>query len=497
MPLTLDSLMSHASPVNSILFVVCLLVTYTALKGFYNIYLHPLSKYPGPKWCAATKIPIAYFSWIGRISHWLLDLHEQFDSDVVRVSPDELSFISPSAWKDIYGTRQGSINPFAKDAILHTGIDSIVSANDADHSRMRRLLSHAFSDKALREQEPLIQVHVDDLMTGLKQHINGSEGKADLSKWLNWTTFDIIGDLAFGESFDCVKETTYQPWVTMLMGLLRFTIMNGVALRFPPLHNVAAKFIPKSVIQQHTDHRRMSKEKVQRRLESNTTRPDFMSYILRHMGTKAGMSEDEIALNAATFIAAGSETTATLLAGAVWSLLHNPANMARLQNEIRSRFSRAEDIKLQNTDGLEYLHAVVSESFRMYPPGVSGQPRRAPPSGDFVSGYWVPPNIHQYAAFMSQRNFLSPSVFAPSRWLGDPKYASDKRDVLQPFSVGTRSCIGKNLANAEIALVLTRLLWEFDLYLAEETDENWADQKAWMTWVKKPLVVTVKVRQAA
>ncbi|KAL8715846.1 MAG: hypothetical protein Q9220_000513 [cf. Caloplaca sp. 1 TL-2023] len=447
MPAVLETLVIYVNPVNTSLTVASLLVSYAVLKGFYNIYLHPLAKYPGPPFAAATKIPIAYFSWIGRLPHWLHALHEHFDSDVVRVSPDELSFISPAAWKDIYGTRQGGINPFAKDAILHTGIDSIVSANDADHSRMRRLLSYAFSDKALREQEPVIQVHIDELMMGLKKHIKGSEGRADLAAWFNWTTFDIIGDLAFGESFDCLKETTYQPWVAMLMGILQFVVLSSVTMRFPPLHIVAAKFVPQSVIQQHTDHRRLSKEKVQRRLESNTTRPDFMSYILRHMGTKGGMSREEIEPNAATFIAAGSETTATILAGAVWSLLHNPANMVQLQNEIRSKFSRAEDIKLQSTDGLEYLHAVILECFRNYPPGVSGQPRRAHSSGDFVSGYWIPPRtgvqINQYAAYMSKRNFSSPSVFAPSRWLGDIQYASDKRDVLQPFSIGTRNCIGK------------------------------------------------------
>lgn len=117
----------------------------------YNIYFHPLSVYPGPKVAAATKIPIAYVSWIGRLSHWQQALHEEFDSDVVRISPDELSFISPTAWRDIYATRQGGTNPFSKDLVLYTGIKSFVAANDADHSRIRRLLSYAFSDKALRE----------------------------------------------------------------------------------------------------------------------------------------------------------------------------------------------------------------------------------------------------------------------------------------------------------------------------------------------------------
>ncbi|KAL9631419.1 MAG: hypothetical protein Q9204_004235, partial [Flavoplaca sp. TL-2023a] len=165
----------------------------------------------------------------------------------------------------------------------------------------------------------------------------------------------------------------------------------SVTLRFPPLHKLAARLVPKRVVQDRLNHDRMSREKVERRLEKTTDGPDFMSYILRHNGTKGSMSREEMHVNAATFIAAGSETTATLLAGAVWSLLRNPTYMDRLQPEIRSKFQAADETRLAQLDNLEFLHAVISESFRMYPPALAGQPRVAPLTGDFVSGYWVPP----------------------------------------------------------------------------------------------------------
>jgi len=65
---------------------------------------------------------------------------------------------------------------------------------------------------------------------------------------------------------------------------------------------------------------------------------------------------------------------------------------------------------------------------------------------------------------------------------------------LQPFSVGARNCIGKNLANAEIRLLLASLLWHFDLSLSEETDSDWRAQKAWFVWQRKPLLVRVVER---
>lgn len=309
------------------------------------------------------------------------------------MSPDELSFISPAAWKDMLANRQGRINPFTKDKIAFGGVRNLLTANDADHSRIRRLLSHAFSDKALREQEPIIQSYIDSLIAGLKKHCHGSKGTADLANWFNWMTFDIVGDLAFGEPFDCLKETTYQPWVKLLMNNLKAVVLTSVTLRFPPFDKAIAKFIPHKVKQDRIDHYSMSKEKVNRRLDSKTDRPDFISHIIRHNGTKGGMTREEIQVNSGVFIAAGSETTATLLCGALWSLCNNSAHMDRLQDEIRSKFSSAEEINLQKTDNMTYLHAVVSESFRMYPPGLAGQARVSPPSGDYIDGHYIPPKV--------------------------------------------------------------------------------------------------------
>lgn len=40
-------------------------------------------------------------------------------------------------------------------------------------------------------------------------------------------------------------------------------------------------------------------------------------------------------------------------------------------------------------------------------------------------------------------NFRDPEMFVPERWLGDPRYDGDAKEVLQPFSIGPRNCLGK------------------------------------------------------
>ena len=63
----------------------------------------------------------------------------------------------------------------------------------------------------------------------------------------------------------------------------------------------------------------------------------------------------EIAANAEALIGAGSESTATLLSGAVYLLLTNPDHLQKLTDEVRSTFKREEEITLTSVHRLEYV----------------------------------------------------------------------------------------------------------------------------------------------
>lgn len=73
------------------------------------------------------------------------------------------------------------------------------------HGKMRKYLSHAFSDRSLKEQEGLVNEVVDEFIAQLGVYASGEQG-ANIVTWFNLTTFDIIGSLAFGRSFGGVKS---------------------------------------------------------------------------------------------------------------------------------------------------------------------------------------------------------------------------------------------------------------------------------------------------
>jgi len=320
-----------------------------------------------------------------------IDLHEQYGK-VVRIGPNKLSFISPQAYKEIYGHRPGK-SEMPKDQIYYGTLDkeNLVGSNNADHARIRRLLAHAFSDRALREQEDIMKQYIDLFMERITEAANAGEA-LDMVSWYNFTTFDIIGDLAFGEPFGSLNKGVLHPWIRMIFEGIKAGTWLRCARYWPLLSKILSRFIPKELIRKRNEHQTLATEKVQRRLKQQTDRKDFTSYILRHNDEK-GMSVREIEVNANLLIIAGSETTATLLSGATYQLSTNPQALKKATDEVRSTFKSEDEITIDRAGHLTYLMAVVEESFRLYPPVPTGLPRVVPAGGEVVDGKFIPGGV--------------------------------------------------------------------------------------------------------
>ncbi|KAJ5977320.1 hypothetical protein N7501_000662 [Penicillium viridicatum] len=64
---------------------------------------------------------------------------------------------------------------------------------------------------------------------------------------------------------------------------------------------------------------------------------------------------------------------------------------------------------------------------------------------------------------------------------------------MQPFSVGPRNCIGRNLAYVEMRLILARMVFNFDMEL-DQPEKDWMDQKVFALWDKPELMIKLKPR---
>lgn len=196
----------------------------------YNLFFHPLRAIPGPLLSRATPWPWAFRQSVGVQAFYTHRQHEKY-GPVVRIGPNHLAFTDPRAWKDIYGHRTGGEKDgshqleMSKSRVTSSPIDAlpttIVNSDKEEHQRLRRAMSHGFSDASIRSQEPLIMKHVDKLIRGLKDRCQ--EGKPlNMEAWYNWTTFDVVGDLVFGLSFGCLDKFEYNPWVHSMLESIKY-----------------------------------------------------------------------------------------------------------------------------------------------------------------------------------------------------------------------------------------------------------------------------------
>ncbi|KAI1849772.1 hypothetical protein JX265_008110 [Neoarthrinium moseri] len=471
-------------------------IFYIAYKVVYNVLFHPLRSFPGPISHRISNVPRAIQMMRGHLPFHVADLHREY-GPVVRIAPDELAFSDPQAWKDIYGHRAPGQEEFAKHKGFYRPFDamptSIISDPREEHSAVRRQLAHGFSDRSMRGQEPIIGEYVDLLVQRLHANAEGGKKAVNMREWLNWTTFDIIGDLGFGSSFGMLASSDYHPWVKLIVQTVKqsgqLQALINVGLR-PVVQFLSRNGFLKS----RDEHRALVRNKLSQRIEMGAERPDLIEgLIATHKKDEKAMPFPKLAINAGTLIVAGSETTATLLSGAIYLLTAYPETLSKLTHEVRSSFSDDKEITLFSVANLHYMLACINESFRRYPPVAFGMPRQVPKGGAQVAGHFIPEDtvtaVWQYAANHDPNNWKDPMGFHPERFMGDPGFKTDKLDALQPFSVGPRNCIGRNLAYAEMRLILAKIIYNFDLTLADES-RNWLEgQKAYILWEKPALDV--------
>ena len=183
-----------------------------------------MAKFPGPKTAAISNFWYCYWYLGGRQPYDVLALHKQY-GPVVRTAPNELSFNSPASWRDIYDFRQGH-RPFLKSDFYEGGTfadqcGSIVSERSPyKHGEMKKLLSHAFSQRSLTEQESLVSTAVDHFIETIGKTGASQEG-LNITTWFNILTFDIIGDLAFGETFRGIESGELRTYTNVVSYILK------------------------------------------------------------------------------------------------------------------------------------------------------------------------------------------------------------------------------------------------------------------------------------
>lgn len=194
----------------------------------------------------------------------------------------------------------------------------------------------------------------------------------------------------FGQSFDCLENWGYHPWVKLIFDSVKASAFVRCARYWLFLAPAATYLVPPSIRRRRVDQKKMALDKANHRKSIEDGRQDLISgYLL----PDSGVTDQEYQSTTATLIIAGSETTATLMSGLTYYLLRDRKRMARLQTELRSSFSDAKDITFVSVNKVPYLLACLDEALRIYPPVPDTFPRNTGPTEQIICGKSVPAGV--------------------------------------------------------------------------------------------------------
>jgi benzoate 4-monooxygenase len=241
--------------------------------------------------------------------------------------------------------------------------------------------------------------------------------------------------------------------------------------------------------------------RVSERLANPSDRVDLLARLMEgrdENGEKLG--REELTAEALTQLIAGSDTTSNTSCALLYHCLSNPGVVRKLQKELDGALPDPDAVpQFAQVRDLPYLDAVIKETMRIHSTSSLGLPRVVPPGpGITITSSRDPTDAHHFP----QGTVLSvpaytihhstaiwgpdASSFRPERW---EQVTEQQKASFIPFSYGPRACVGRNVAEMELALIVGTVFrrYEFELRQGElETREG---------FLRKPLGLEVGMRR--
>jgi cytochrome P450 len=168
------------------------------------------------------------------------------------------------------------------------------------------------------------------------------------------------------------------------------------------------------------------------------------------------------------YIWAGTETTALMLAWALYLTAEHADVADRIRHEASQVFGDREPT-LADYLKLTYTRNVLQETMRMYPP-IWSLARKAE-AADVIGGHEIKPGdtmvLGTYVAHHNPRYWDHPDRFDPDRFAADRAKGRAPYSFL-PFGGGKRACIGSAMSQIEAALALSLFLRDFEFEYARD-----------------------------
>ncbi|EXJ76401.1 uncharacterized protein A1O5_00909 [Cladophialophora psammophila CBS 110553] len=461
-----------------------LAVIFLSTVVLYRLYFHPLAKLPGPPLAAITGLYRTYLYYRGDWHDQVLKIHQKYGR-VVRIAPNEVSAVELAAMKQLYGHGKSAKKTTWYD-VWHVpnASEAFFAVQDQKkHASLRKRVSAAYSMTAILRVEQYIQSCLD--LCFAKLQTQAEEGEViDLSKWANAFSFDVVGELAFGqklghleangEDVDNLRESIR---IGFMFGAVMGNIPGKTKWVMNPVFSAAVELFGGTNGLEKLKSFSHAKIAARKEARDGANREDLLSHFLKmkKVDGPEPASFGEVLIEAMNIVGAGADTTSIGIRTCLYYICTHPQVYKQLQEEVDS-FYEANNldspITYTQTQQLTYLRAVVTEALRLLPSIVWPLLRYSP--GLTIDGRYIPEGVEIGISPIAQNRDTAvfgddASEFRPERWLESAERTSFMESGNMTFGGnGPRTCIGRNLALVEVHKFVAQMLRNFDIELANK-----------------------------
>lgn len=407
--------------------------------------------------------------------------------------------------------------------------DNMISVKKGeDWKQVRSIISPTFSTGKIKRIMGIFQECAKTVLQNLKIE-KAKNASVDVLRLYGAFTMDVIASSAFSTKIDSHND----PENTFVKSA-RGAFNQGFSLKFilfflmPKL----MKLLGMDAFQNENTRffQKVSLEIIAERKKTGQTRNDFLQLlmdtaeelkteekleekigdIIENYGDDAtnhsvfkgikykNLSQDEIVAQCVIFFLAGYHTTATTLGITTYLLALNQKEQEKLFQEIKEVLSETDGIlTYEAVQKMKYLDNVISETLRLYSPGIRLE-REAESDyklGD--TGITVPKGmiigIPVYAMHHDSNFFPEPEKFDPERFSTEGREKQIPYTYL-PFGAGPRNCVGMRFALMEIKVCLIYVFSVFNVQKSPETKVPLELAKGMGLISPKPIILRLEER---
>ncbi|KQJ93952.1 cytochrome P450 734A2 isoform X2 [Brachypodium distachyon] len=402
-----------------------------------------------------------------------------------------LTVAEPELIREIFQTRADAFDRYeAHPVVRQLEGDGLVSLHGDKWALHRRVLADAFFPDNLNRLVPHVGASVAALAEKWRAMADGAMGgevEVDVAEWFQAVTEEAITRVTFGGSYSDGRVVFGMQGRLMAFASEAFRKVLVPGYRFVPTRKNWLSW------KLDRDIRRNLTRLIGRRSHEATAAAaeaegeekkqtdsggggfrDLLGLMInageRRRTTAKSASAipvGEMVEECKTFFFAGKQTTTNLLTWATVLLAMHPEWQERARREVLDVCGAGELPTKEHLPKLKTLGMIINETLRLYPPAVATI-RRAKVDVQLSDGCMIPRDMELLIPIMALHHDTrywgqDAAQFNPARFADGVSRAAKHPLAFIPFGLGSRMCIGQNLARLEAKLTLAILLQRFEI----------------------------------